>query len=407
MTSYEISRCYLDLRLAARPRTRVPRVLHILEATLGGTMRYLENLLSASADANIDTGFVYAMERADHQLAHMLRQAAQSGWQLFPIDMCREIAPQRDAASCWQLAKAIRQFRPDILHCHSSKAGALGRVASFACSPRPQVLYSPHALAGKRHHLLIEQTLKRITSAFVAVSDSERDQIVSYRLADRAKVEVLYPVVDVEHFYPADAADARHQLSFPDKPIVLGVGRLTEQKNPLHFLQVITRLRDHIPDVLGIWVGDGHLHRQFLSEANRLHLAGSIHLTGWQSDVRPFIAAADVMLSTSRFESFGYMVAEALAMQKPVVATRVCGTVDIMRDELAANLFDVDNTGEAVQLLTYSLQNTQFAHGIGLLGRRVVQQRFSKDQMEAKLKTYYQSLLPNIRVTGPEYDAFS
>ncbi len=369
-------------------RTAEARVLHVLEATLGGTMRYLENVLSASYGPELAMGFAYATVRADHQLEPMLERARRSGWQLYPIDMCREISPLQDARSLLELLRIVRQFRPTILHCHSSKAGGLGRLASLLMWPRPQIVYSPHALsAGSHIHLWIEQALKFLTNEFVAVSDSERQQILSHRLAAPNRVDVLYPVVEVDYFQPRSQDEARHYLGLPVGPVVVSVGRLTAQKNPLRFLQIIHGLKSEVPDVFAIWVGDGELREKFVSEQRRLGLAGCVSLAGWQSDVRPYFAASDVVLSASEFESFGYIVAEALSMERPVVASRVCGTVDILRGELAVNLFDTAD--EAVYLLAKLLFDERLAGRIAKHGRLEVRNRFGAEQMRHKLPLCY------------------
>ncbi len=371
-----------------------PRVLHVLEATLGGTMRYLHNVLAACADLPFESGFAYAEARADHQLPPFLTAAEDAGWKLFPITASRAVSPLGDARAISQTVRAIRSFRPDIIHCHSSKAGALGRLASLSLWPRPKLIYSPHALAvSSGLYLAIERSLGRLTNKFLAVSDSERDQILNLRIGNSDSVGVLYPTIDTEHFAPIPQARARQQLQRPDRPTVVGVGRLTGQKDPLHFLKIIAGVRESLPNVSGIWVGDGELAPAFRTELQRLQLEDHVHLTGWQSDPRPFIAASDLLLSTSRFESFGYMAAEALSMAVPVVASQVCGTVDILTGALSENLYSPDNTADAVQKLQLLLTDSPRARAIGAAGRSAIQSRFSVEKLRSQLSEHYTSLL--------------
>jgi glycosyltransferase involved in cell wall biosynthesis len=108
----------------------------------------------------------------------------------------------------------------------------------------------------------------------------------------------------------------------------MGVGRLTAQKDPLRFIEIVRHLQKIMPGVKGVWIGDGELRQSF--EQTAAIGPGSIHLVPWQQDIRPFLSAADVLLSTSRYESFGYMVAEALALEVPVVASRINGTKSLL-----------------------------------------------------------------------------
>ena len=377
--------------MSAEGRGRL-RILHVLEATLGGTLRYLENLQEALEESDLSIGFAYGSLRGDHRLEPMLVRARKMGWHTFPVNMRREISVGHDATACLELLRVVRTFRPHIIHCHSSKAGALGRVASLACFPRPCVVYSPHAIsvALGRVHMVIERLLSTVTSSFLAVSDSEREQLLSLGLTDPSRVNVLYPSLDTEYYSPRPQAVARRELGLPDTPIVVGVGRLAMQKDPVRFLNILAQLRQRIPIVTGVWVGDGELRKDFTGEVSRLGLTGSVIIAGWQTDVRPWLAAADVLLSTSLYESFGYMVAEALAMGRPVVASRICGTVDILTGELATCLFD--EPSEAVEALTRTLSDPARAENLARAGRAHMT-RFSKARMSEDLPRYYRGLL--------------
>jgi glycosyltransferase involved in cell wall biosynthesis len=308
------------------------RVLHVLEATLGGTRRYLENILDAFLQVPIDSGLVYSTLRADAGFHTLLSDLNKSGWSTFQINMCRSVKPGSDVKSLFQLHRAIKAFKPDILHCHSSKAGALGRMAAMLDGTPPHVIYSPHALAVnmRRLYMRVECCLAGATDMFVAVSDSERQQIIDLRLAKPAAVKVVYPCVNTEYFTPMDGQETRRRLELHSGPVVIGIGRLTYQKNPVEFLRVLHRLRADRADVQAIWVGDGELEKEFNDVVRQLRLDKILRIIPWTDDIRPYLAASDITLSTARFESFGYVVAEALAMTKPVVASRITGTVDIL-----------------------------------------------------------------------------
>ncbi len=235
-----------DTRVVISPGERVDsnlRVLHVLEATLGGTLRYLENMTSALTPSPINFGLAYATRRADHRLEPALELARRLHWNLYPIDMRREVHPASDLACACRLAGAIRDFRPAILHCHSSKAGALGRIASYGVWPRPRVVYSPHALALEPHYLRIERTFRHLTHRFLAVSDSERDQLLGLGFGTSDSIGVVYPSIDAEVFAPRSQRSQREALSLPKGPILMGIGRMTRQKRPLDLLEVLKLAR--------------------------------------------------------------------------------------------------------------------------------------------------------------------
>ncbi len=381
------------------PGVKPIRVLHVLEATLGGTLRYIENIASATQGTEIVSGLAYGSARADSRLLPLLDRARSMGWQTYPIDMRREIVPRSDFAAFVKLRHVIARFQPDILHCHSSKAGALGRAAASSRLRRPVRLYSPAAIAAPlgSKYLKIEQMLAHYTDRFVAVSDSERAEIVGWSLAKQSSVDVVYPSIDPTLFRPSPQNQARLSLGLGPGPLVLGMGRLTAQKDPASFVEIIKRLRTHRPDVQAIWLGSGEGRQAFHNHVAEAALQDVIHDVPWQHDVRSYIAAADVLLSTSIFESFGYMVAEALAMEVPVVATDITGTCDIMRGELRDWLYQSRDYERAALLLCDLLRNNDKALAVGRLGRSEVTRRFTTDHMRGALIESYTRALAAAR----------
>ena len=363
------------------------RVLHVLEATLGGTLRYMENIAECLGGTDLELGFAYATARADSRLEPLLTQLERGGWKLYPVHMCREINVAAEIESVRKLRWVLQKFRPDVVHCHSSKAGVLGRVASLLVRPSPAVVYSPHALAiplGRRY-LYIERLLRKLAGRFIAVSDSEAGDIVHYQLATPDRVTVAYPMIDCNYFTPSANRDTSGGVTGPFT--VMGVGRLTAQKDPLRFVAIVRRLQEIMPGVEGVWIGDGELRERF--EQLTATGPGPIHLVPWQRDIRPFLSAADVLLSTSRYESFGYMVAEALALEVPVVASRICGTSDILIEEFAGNMYEPGDDAGAAALLRRVLQDPTRARQWAASARAMVRERFnSRSMREALLDAY-------------------
>ncbi len=366
------------------------RVLHVLEATLGGTLRYLENIAEALTGPEFQFGFAYGSSRADSRLAPFLARIEAAGWDRFPLSLRREIAPRTEISSLLELRAVIRRFRPDILHCHSSKAGVTGRVVARLVRPSPRVIYSPHALAialGKKF-LLIEKSLASLTDRYLAVSESEAAEILGHHLAPAADISVAYPMINTDYFTPQIDSQAD-----PQSPIILGIGRLTAQKNPLSFIRIVREVQRRSPGTRGIWLGDGELADAFRLACREHPELGAIELVPWQHDVRPYLRDATALLSTSAYESFGYMVAEALAMEVPVVATRVNGTCDILRDAFAASTYPLGEEHAAVALLTGLLADTPRAARLSAEGRAMVQARFGPHVMAAALTAVYRQTI--------------
>jgi glycosyltransferase involved in cell wall biosynthesis len=368
------------------------KVLHVLEATLGGTLRYLENIVAAMEGTDIECALAYGTSRADPRLAPLLQRARDLCWRLFPMDMRREISLTREISCLWQLRRSIRRFNPDIVHCHSSKAGALGRLAASTVWPRPLRVYSPHAIAaplGKRY-LTIEKLLTGVTDHFAAVSHGERLELAGFGLAEEEAISVISPTIDLSFFRPRPRDEARAQLGLGPEPFVLAIGRLTPQKDPNGFLEVIRALKRLVPHAQAIWLGDGEQRGEFMEKARKHNLDRSVRVVGWQHDVRPWLAASNVLLSSSRFESFGYMVAEALAMGIPVVATDVTGSREILRGQLAVGLYHRGSYEAGAQRIAAMLGEE--GEQCGQLGRREIEERFNPRVMRSALLECYRML---------------
>jgi glycosyltransferase involved in cell wall biosynthesis len=379
------------------------RVLHVLEATLGGTLRYMENIVEATEGLDLVSGFAYGTARADSRLKPLLECISTLGWSSYPVDMIRQVEPLHDLTACIRLRQVFAHFAPDIIHCHSSKAGALGRVAAFLQRDRPARVYSPHALAAPlgNIYLKIEKLLSKSTDRFVAVSDSERREIINFSLAPESSVSLVYPSVNSGYFQPMSREAARQVLGIGSTPLVLAIGRLTTQKDPVSFLRIIKSVYDRQPDVRAIWVGSGEGEREFHDHVKAANMEHVVRLVPWQHDVRTYIAAADVLLSTSRFESFGYVTAEAFAMTRPVVASDVTGTQDIMSDSFTEWLYPQSRADLAADLILRLLRDPVASVAIGNRGRCEVERRFSTERMRDSLMQAYHSALgrPYVELT--------
>jgi glycosyltransferase involved in cell wall biosynthesis len=382
----------LQTPLPAAPR---PRVLHVLEATLGGTRRFLSDLIPL--EVGVESGIVYATLRADSAWPEVLESAWRHDWPVWKVEMTRHIAPFSDFRAVLRIQSILRTWKPDVVHAHSAKAGGVVRLAALGLLRPPKIIYSPHALPmhlGAIYRLL-ERGLSGATTRYMAVSDSERDEITSCGLAEKARVDVVYPMVDTKHYAPRDKQAARHALQLSSSaPLLLAVGRLSEQKDPLAFFRIAAAVRRQFPHLRAIWVGDGELRASVQAAVDRIDGGAWATIAGWVHDPRDYLAAADVVMSTARYESFGYVVAEAFSMRRPVIASNVMGTVDIMSvPELQRCLYPVNDEARATALTVALLEDAHEAARVAAVGRRHITRCFSADSMRDSLGGAYQRVL--------------
>ena len=366
------------------------RVLQVLEASLGGTRRYLEDVFDALGGGS-QYGMAYSLHRADSSFMVLLERMRDAGWQLFEVNMVRRIDLRSDISCTLALRKVYDAFQPDVVHAHSSKAGAIARLATIGMRRRPGLVYSPNSISANISPVygVIERLLALRLDVLAAGTPSERDELRTLNLVAPARIHVVVPTIRAEVFAPTSRARAREQLRLPDGPMVVAVGRLVPQKDPLAFVDFVAALRKRLGNARAIWVGDGDLRQAMEERVSDLQLGDALSITGWLDDVRPYLAASDLVVSTAAYESFGYATAEALAMDRPVVASAITGTVDVVTTDTGDQLYGYRDVEAAASLAARLLSDTQHAAGVAARGRARVVATFSTEQTRRGLDGAY------------------
>jgi glycosyltransferase involved in cell wall biosynthesis len=227
-----------------------------------------------------------------------------------------------------RLARIVHGRRPDLVHLHSSKAGLAGRLALRG---RPPTVFQPHAWsffaldgAARRVAVAWERFAARWTSAVVCVSEAERE--VGVRAGIRANWRVIPNGVDLDAFGVVSDEErlaARNELDLDPRPVIVCIGRLSRQKGQDVLLDAWPRLRREAGAQL-VLVGGGPEEERLRRRAEDVRFAGPT------ADVRRWLAAADLVVAPSRWEALSYVVLEAVASGRPVVATDVPGMRELL-----------------------------------------------------------------------------
>lgn len=229
---------------------------------------------------------------------------------------------------------ARRARRADVLYAHYLMptgviAAACGRLAG-----RPVVLtaHGGDVAHGARH---VPRQMIRWAVAHsdktIAVSRALRSELEALLDAPPA-IDVINMGVDLERFDIRDRTDARHRLGVGSDPLVLSVGGLTDRKNPVTLIQAFRQLRERVPNAQLVFVGDGPLRQTLVVARKHLGLADAVTMTGAvpHEAVADWMTACDVLALVSKREPLGQVALEALASGRPVVATAIGGTPEIV-----------------------------------------------------------------------------
>jgi glycosyltransferase involved in cell wall biosynthesis len=376
---------------------RRPKILHLLEATSAGAARYVADLLLRIDTEAFDVAFAYSPRRADDRFWRDLTAIQARGIRTYEIPMSRSIRPIDDGKALWRIYRLVKEDGFEVVHGHSSKAGFLGRLAAKMADWRVVTIYSPHAIAISANpaYAHLERFAGYFTSAMLGVSRSERDELEGNNLVPVSKLYHVTAGIDIPAFSAClDGETFRSQWSIPDSAVLIGAaGRLAYQKDPLTFVRAAAQLhRDGVPAYFA-WAGDGELRDQASSLARLLGVDTRVRFTGHCRDLRPFLAALDIFSITSRYESFGYVTCEAMAMGKPVVATNVAGSNELVWNGRTGFLVPAGDAKGCAAALRRLASDASLRQAMGQAGQRRVHEHYDVGRMVRQVESLYRKLL--------------
>jgi glycosyltransferase involved in cell wall biosynthesis len=388
-------------------RVKVLRV--IARLNVGGPALHVAYLTAGLASRGYDTTLVAGtLTRGEESMSHV---AQAHGVTIEPLEeLHREISPLRDARATLRLARLIRRERPVILHTHTAKAGAVGRVAALlAGGARPPIIvhtFHGHVLRGyfgpltSIGFLLLERLLARFTTTLVAVSPEVRDDLVRLRVARPDRFVVIRLGIELDERVDPDGdrrAETRRALGLGDDAFVVGwVGRMTAVKRTDDVLRAFRLLLDRDIDARLCLVGDGPDRKALERRAHELGIVRRCAFVGYQDDVARFYDAMDVLLLPSTNEGTPVSVIEALAAKRPAVATRVGGVPDVVRDEVDGFLVEVGDAEALADRLARLAHDPERRARMGAAGRARVLERYAVERLVDDVDRLYRSLLAGL-----------
>jgi glycosyltransferase involved in cell wall biosynthesis len=254
----------------------------------------------------------------------------------------RELRPLRDLVTAYRLWRVILQERPDVVHTHKAKAGAIGRLVALAARvPVVVHTYHGHVFHGyfgpwkTRLFLAIERALARVTTRLITPSQKLVDELsATYRVAPPAQFDVVPLGFDLAPFAACEQhrGRLRARLGLDDTAkLVAIVGRMVPVKDHATFIAAAEILAQRRADVHFIFVGGGELEAEVRAELLRRGLRERAHLLGWSRQLEQIYADLDVVALSSVNEGTPVALIEAMAAGVPVAATAVGGVPDILR----------------------------------------------------------------------------
>jgi glycosyltransferase involved in cell wall biosynthesis len=393
----------------------MPRVIRILNRlAVGGPVLnavYLTKYMAPEFETLLVVG-----EKEDHEKsAEYLAQQLNINYVTIP-GMGRSINPASDYFAYQKLKNLVKTYKPDIIHTHAAKPGALGRMAGAALKV-PALVHTFHGHVfhsyfnsfKSKFFINTERYLAAKTDAIVAISEQQKKELVhDFRIGPEEKFHVIQLGFDLDRFQTnvtEKRAAFRAEFGLTNDVIAIGIiGRLVPVKNHYLFLKALAHVLHHTQKkVRAFIIGDGETRADLENVAGQVHIPFTTQndtehphplvFTSWRSDVDQINAGLDIVCLTSFNEGTPVSLIEAQASNKPIVSTRVGGISDIVVEGQTALLADVQDTEGFSDHLLRLVEDDALRYRMGANSRQHVMQRFSYQRLVKEMSQLYSELL--------------
>jgi glycosyltransferase involved in cell wall biosynthesis len=298
----------------------------------------------------------------------------------------------------WTLRRLIKERRINIVHTHGSKDSWAGALAAWLSFDNVKVVRTRHNHYPVSRHLFNRWLYRRLTHRLVAISQYIKASFTKDNFVPPEKISLIYSAVDTTKFNPAaDGQAFRQELGVEaDEQLVGMVAFVIPRKGHKYFLEAATEIlraaeKRKLKFVI-VGDGDDNLEAELKAQVQRAGLAKQILFTGFRPDVAPVLAGLDVFVLPTLEEALGMAIIEALAMEKPVVATRVGGVPEMVRHMETGLLVPPKDAARLSEAITTLLHDDKLARRLAKNGRKLVEREFSTTAMVNKTEELYYKL---------------
>lgn len=370
-------------------------------------------LLSHYLDEDFETQLVVGnVSEGEESMDYMLEQ-----YNIRPTylnSLKRELSITEDINTIFYIYNIIRKFKPDIVHTHTAKAGAVGRSAAILYNllhfrfgkRRIKLVHTFHGHVFKGYFnkfattmfIWIERVLAVFTDRIVAVSDALKYELVNiYKIVSDERIKVIYNGYELKPFLEIEAS------SYKQKGVIniTTVGRLVPIKGHKFLIQAFHLLK--FPSELVI-VGDGVLKSELIHMTEELGISSRVKFTGYVKDMVSVYRSTDIFVLSSLNEGAPVAIIEALACSKPVVATDVGGVRDLLGRKVSlisdgaylcerGILVLPESVESLATAIEYLVNNPEISYEIAVNGRVFVKSLFNVDRLIKDVKALYKEVL--------------
>jgi len=304
------------------------------------------------------------------------------------------------------LARQFRKFRPDVIDAHWTKDLSNIIVARSLYKRVPLILTKHVYSTVEKKDIFHTWTFKK-TDKVLAVSNLVKENLFNTVNVDPEKVETLYNGIDAEkEWFPGAYGNSfRREINCGDDDILIGMnGRLNEGKGQMELVEAMPIITAFLPSAKFVFAGRSEgqqelAYQQKLKERiEELGLTDRVHFAGFRYDLPVIVDSCDLVVMCSRFETFGMVLIESMAMEKPVIGTNAGGVPEIIEDGVNGRLYPPGNSRKLAECVIGILSDRKSALVMGKAGRGTVLQKFNLSKMAKDSEKIYLDLISKYNI---------
>lgn len=369
-------------------RRRRLSVLHFSnELVRGGAEEHILTLLRGLDRQYFDLCLVCTPE-----VAKKLRPDLPTDVELVPL----RLSKPTQLGSAFRLARVLQERRVDILHSHLFYGSLFASPIGWLCRV-PVIVETPHVREHWRQgwlksRFVADRLAGRFVDYYIAVSEANGRYLVQRKGLPAQKVIVIRNGCDIGRFDPGRPAppSLKKSLGFDDSdPVMMVLGRLEPQKGHRVLLDALSAVRREHPRVRLVCVGEGDRREHLENQACALGLEDSVRFVGYQTNVADWLALADLTVLPSFYEGLPLVAIESLAAGRPVVATAVDGTPEVVVDGKTGLTVPPGDVARLADAICRLLREPELRRSLGRAGRDWVSGHFSQQQQLRQTQEFY------------------
>lgn len=311
------------------------------------------------------------------------------------------------------ITSILKKNQIDILHTHGGVAGFYGRWAASRCQT-PVIIHTLHGIhylhyrnvLKKRAYIFLERIFSRFTDALVFVSDSDMKKGRKLKLASEAKMCVIKNGIDIRALKGREDRESKKRELGLDlsQPIVGTVARLHRQKGIIYLLRAAEKIHQVFPVARIVIVGGGPLRKKLEDFARKLRLEDFLFFLGEREDAHLLLSLFDVFVLPSLWEGLPYVLLEAASLSRPIIATDIDGTREVIKDHETGILVPPQNSQKLAEATIKLLADREFASRLAEKARENIPPAYPLSRMVEETQSLYLRLYRKTREARTDHN---